>query len=259
MSEGAGSGALVERPTMLARIAHAVMAQNWAAVVVEILIVVVGVLLALAADSWVDERSDRAEERAVLIGLLADYKTNRNRLDELVEFHRNAINSAQSLLALTGPEPESADPGVVDALVVGFMTWELYAPVEGRLNALLSSGRIGVLRNNDLQAALAGWAAVLEDVRENERYAVDLQLHVFVPYLVEHFAIRTLDHRTGMTFATSPSSFTPDYMSILADKRFENIVADRMANTTFLIEDAGRLRQYIEEIIRLIEVELGSA
>ena len=222
----------------------------------EIVVIVAGVLIALAANAWIGDRAERLEEHSILLGLKADFETNLVRLDSLIVFHREAHGDGQTLLSFAGPGATPPDPAVFDSLLVGVITWETFEPIDGRLTALLSSGRIGILQSDNLQAALAGWASDLEDLRENETYAQDLQLHLMNPYLYDKLSIRTMDWHTGLDGADTQSRFATDYISLVSDLRFENLIADRMANTTFLIEDASQLRTTIVDMLRLIDQEL---
>ncbi|MDH3208568.1 MAG: hypothetical protein OEO79_18355 [Gemmatimonadota bacterium] len=68
----------------------------------EFLVVMVGILAALAVDDWRQARSDRALEVHLLTSLLADLEDDRGDAElqvRLVEGHRNAVNH---LLALSG-------------------------------------------------------------------------------------------------------------------------------------------------------------
>ncbi|MDX1418740.1 MAG: hypothetical protein R3181_02130, partial [Rubricoccaceae bacterium] len=87
-----------KRPwTILGRLAQAVREQNWFAVALELVIVVAGVLIALAANDWTDARQARKVEieslrelRAALVNDLDDVRWN-------LDYHRRAANSARLL------------------------------------------------------------------------------------------------------------------------------------------------------------------
>lgn len=221
----------------------------------EIVVVVAGVLLALAANSWAGERADRAEEQAILRGLQADFETNRVRLDSTLAYNHRALEAGQRLLALMGSAP--SDTEQVERLLGRTVDWEAYQPVTGRLDALLRSGRLGLIQSDSLQAALAGWETVLEDVRENEQIAVDMHYAHLAPYLWEHIQVRTVGYRAGYERVGSVSAFPHELTAVLSDPQFEDLVVERMLNVEALVEDGEDVHRAIDETLRLIGAELA--
>lgn len=225
--------------------------------VAEIVVVVSGVLIALAANAWVGERAARAEERTVLRSLRADFETNRGRLDSLDLFNERVLESGQAILSLLGAEPPATDPSRIDSLISVLVEWDAYEPVTGRLDALLSSGQIGLVQNDRLQAALAAWGTVLADVRENEQIVVDMHYDHVAPYLWEHVQVRTLGYGAGYARVAGPSVFQHDHRGMLSDPQFEDLVVERMFNVEAMMADGRDARHAIDEILGLIETELG--
>ena len=57
---------------ILRRLSMHLKRQDWFAVVLDLLVVVVGIYIGLQADAWMSSRQDRVLERAYLARLLAD-------------------------------------------------------------------------------------------------------------------------------------------------------------------------------------------
>ena len=64
---------------ILRRITEHVKAQNWFAVGVEFVIVVVGVFVGLQAQDWSTARAERSAEHAAIERLIIEYKLNLDR------------------------------------------------------------------------------------------------------------------------------------------------------------------------------------
>ena len=78
---------------LLRRVTRHVRSQNWFAVGVDFLIVVVGVFVGLQVQDWNDARKERAEERALLGRLLTETR-------ELLDAHSIALNELKAQLDL---------------------------------------------------------------------------------------------------------------------------------------------------------------
>lgn len=135
------------RPGMfLGRIARALREQNWAAVAVELAIVVLGVVIGFQVTAWGNERADRAREQVLLRGLHADFAENREAYERVAAQRAETIRQMRALLAMTGPSPAEPDPAVFDSLLSGLLGWTNLDPTVGRLDALLGSGQIVLIK-----------------------------------------------------------------------------------------------------------------
>ena len=103
-------------PTFLGRLAEAVRQQNWFAVALEMLIVVVGVFLGIQLGNWNADRADRRAYARALDRLDAEIETNLGILDDmdpdLAQTHRIARAGFD---ALRSCEDTEANRRAVDA------------------------------------------------------------------------------------------------------------------------------------------------
>ena len=67
----------------------------------EIILIVVGILLALQISEWNQERKDRAEERRLIIALLDEFRVNKNSLNYGRDFNNDLRETQESLMSLT--------------------------------------------------------------------------------------------------------------------------------------------------------------
>lgn len=133
--------------------------QNWKRLVGEFLVIVVGVLVALAVDEWRGARTDRALERQYLDRLQGDLVETRIRLDtarlQLAGAARNADFVEPYLWGRTGMPGDTST--VVAALYRA--TRSLAPDLANSLPRttfleLQSTGRIGLIRSVPIRAAV---------------------------------------------------------------------------------------------------------
>lgn len=151
--------------TLLGRLAQAVREQNWFAVALELAIVVLGVVIGFQVTSWGQARSDRVKEQTYLRQLSRDLAETERLADDLaramVPLERAPRRLAQAYFL---PEPPPRD-SVVGWASVAPAYWEI-SPVLGTAEALVSTGDIGLIRDDSLRIAIT---AYLEKARENVR------------------------------------------------------------------------------------------
>ena len=217
--------------TFFGRLAGAVHRQDWFAVVLEALIVIVGVVVGFQVNAWGAERADRAREQVLLRGLRADFVENRAKYVRMAASNVAIIEQARQLHALTGPDAAEPDPARFDSLLSGLLEWERLDPATGRLDALLASGQIALLRSDSLQAALSEWPAVLGDLQENEQMMTDFVQDRLTPYLDDRFPLLAMDQRFGLIQPLRENAFPVRRRALLADLTFANLIEDRWVMT----------------------------
>ena len=130
-------------------------------------VVVLSILLAFGIDAAWDSRGDRAEERALLEGLYSELTANREEIEEIATTARVAQDAARRFASMTPMEaaaihPDSARSQVIQYFYRSFVDELSY----GFLSATVNSGKLALIQDASLRAALAEVASISEDVGE---------------------------------------------------------------------------------------------
>lgn len=141
--------------------------RSWGFLLTEGLLIVVSILFAFALDSWWEERRDQKDELAILHALHDEFTANR----EVVTYYRglnlDGIESLEALLLAIGAGRWVSDTRSPDEA----LAYLILAPTPdvgaGVLNALISSGRIELLQDNDLRIRLATWQGVFDELMDD--------------------------------------------------------------------------------------------
>ena len=68
-----------------------------------------------------------------------------------------------------------------------------------------------------------------------------------------------LAEEDGLTLPFDASPHGADFDGVLSNPAFEDMLAERWLRVENSKDDAAKLRAHVEEIIRLIEIELGQS
>ncbi|WP_412061304.1 hypothetical protein [Rubrivirga sp. IMCC45206] len=241
---------------ILRRLTQHVRDQNWTAVAIDFVIVVVGVAMGFQVTAWGSERAERAREQVLLRGLRADMVENRATYARVAEIRDLHMRQLRDLHALTEPNPPEPDPTLFDSLLSAFVDWQNLDPTVGRINAVLGSGQISLVRSDSLQAALARWPTVLANMEENEQFVAELLTKRVIPYLATRYPVAVVDARAGLIEPVRPNAFPAQRRALLADLEFSNLVEERWVQTRFIIADGEPVRELIETLLRLLDAEI---
>jgi hypothetical protein len=137
------------------RIASMLKKKEWSAALLEFLIVVVGIFVGLQVDDWNQQRKDRKDEAIFLVDLhddllRADELTRRlrQRRPKWVDYHLSvgeALFRGDQRNTLTDDECTS---------IVWSAAYNINAPELPSVDELISTGRMGIVRDTQLRTAL---------------------------------------------------------------------------------------------------------
>lgn len=206
----------------------------------EAALIVLSILLAFGIEAWWAGRGERAAEAEAIAGLRSDFAENLRRLEEARTSHAEIRASALRLLAMTGPEAIQTAPDLVmDTLVMDLIGGPKVFPVSTTQDALVASGRIGVLESVALRRELATWSAAIANLQEAEREGFVQMDQRLLPFLWDYVPIVTLDLNVLPRYEGVPverSRFTRRYVELLRSRRFENAVEERMNSSINTLE-----------------------
>ena len=151
----------------------------------EFVVVVVGVFVALAADSWWSEREDRRFEREIREDMLVEFETNVRILNTDIDYNEDA---REQYAALSGLSDEALF-AIPDAVLSkqfgsGMLNSAGFDPELGSVQALVESGNLGAVDDRELRLRLSRWEGLLEQCRRKNLRALDFETAI-VPLIIQ--------------------------------------------------------------------------
>ncbi|KCZ90852.1 hypothetical protein [Hyphomonas johnsonii] len=138
---------------ILRRVIKHVKHQEWTAIVIDFLIVVVGVFVGLQVSNWNDERSLRREQAQYLQQLAAEHGVIEATFAKHVERYSGSVDATRTMLRHLGRN-DAVDQGLLVQLAEDIESYPIPPGSSAALRELISSGKMGLIRNRDLRTAL---------------------------------------------------------------------------------------------------------
>jgi hypothetical protein len=148
---------------------RAVAVVPWRSTIREFLVIVAGILSALAAQTLWTRHQDQEMERDYLLQLLTDTRENEHRANDAIEHEeliRAATASAMTVLEGTGPLPP---PDSMMRWIATTAGASEFRPLVGTYRALVGTGELHLIRNDSLRAILTEYSAEVESESERLR------------------------------------------------------------------------------------------
>ncbi len=201
----------------------------------EILLVVIGILIALQVDNWNEERKDSKREAALLAEIHRDFLANLELFEQSQAGHQRSLENSEFILGdLMGVEQIAATDSVDAYIISGVLSTSSYDPSSGMVHSLISTGSIELIRSDSLRNLLIAWPDTLRDFKDQEDKANQFTINYIWPYSIENFDIANPEN--------------PANDQAWRDIKFRNIVLTRSVMLRALC--SGKSRQAVEKALK---------
>lgn len=156
----------------------------------DFVVIVLGVFVALAAESWWSGREQRRTERELREDMIAEFRANIRILQEDLAENEASRVRLGFLDALDDAELQALSSEYLSERLDGFPNWAGFDPEMGSAQALVESGNVGAIAEREFRLRLSKWAGLLEEKRRFTLQAVDFQIHQFFPAITRASADR---------------------------------------------------------------------
>jgi hypothetical protein len=128
----------------------------------EIVLVVIGILIALSINTWNEDRKDKASEQDIYCKLLADFELDLQNIEKLTAESDEKIIVAKKLL-LELPEMSKDINYLMNNYIQALRT-NAFTPSKVTITDITSSGKLSLLTNETLKNTLIRYYAELDNL-----------------------------------------------------------------------------------------------
>ena len=146
---------------------------------VEGLVILASILLAFAIDAWWGEWDQSSEIEQSLEGLEEDFRVNVDQLGQTVATHRTRYDSLMRFSEMTPEEIRAIPEESLAWWWTAMLGPRSFEAETGTLDALVSSGRLGLVESRELRTELARFRSRLSDSQEERDWMQDESLRIW--------------------------------------------------------------------------------
>ncbi len=139
---------------LLRRITKHVTEQNWFAVFIDFLIVVVGVFIGIQVANWNEALKAKQAERAYIERMLVDIEFAQEFAESTLTRRINGFQSSLEMVQLMSGDGSELSDEHVDCDFPSSVSIQIDLPFLNTINELLATGKVNVLTNDALRNAV---------------------------------------------------------------------------------------------------------
>lgn len=197
----------------------------------EILLVVIGILIALQINTWNQHRENRNELGVLLKSFQLENQLNLEQLGLEIEDSKHVRSTLMELLKYMGPDYKKVPARKVDSLFFEGLSITLFDPNKASYTNLIGSGQLKYIKNDSLYNMLLEWDAKIEDLTNAEASLYHTFKTIVLPHFYDKLSLAKLDRQFAPGYASMPpSAFDFDNRKALSRLESENILHDHFFN-----------------------------
>lgn len=200
----------------------------------EIILVVIGILIALALNNWNNIRLKNKLAKALINRLIEEIKINKEHLDYQVHKVNALRDETQTLLTLFGKDTIAVDIKLMDSLLYGLISTPIYISNSSTLDEALSTGQVSILSSSKLREILYEIPQKKSQLKNYEEDMIRDNENNLIPYLYNEISLRQMDENFSeeLKSIASKNITKTDNRRVLNSRKFENLVDNKF----FLLE-----------------------
>lgn len=229
--------------------------KKWLLYTLEILVVVIGILIAFLLSNWNENRNVRKEEVKILTALYSEITENQKQIDEVLKIHLEMADKTKELLGLIKPDAIKISSRRFNEIVTVIMYPVKYEPTLGVVNGIISSGDLSLISNHELKYMVSSLTGRLDYYDYWAKVRYDKHIYVDYPFLLSRYPMKNMEY--GGDTHIQGSNFKSSQLSLLTSFEFESIVDLRNVNAVNLSKLARSIQELQSRLLLLIEEDLN--
>ena len=152
----------------------------------EFLVIVIGVLVALAADAWWNSQKEARYENEVLADLMEEFSQNQSQLQADIAVNDSILSAYRGLANM--PSDVWRGFGIGSLAAEFAMAWQIQARFDattGAVRSLIDGGELTVISNRELRQLIAAWPDLVTEAGVNSSQGGSFLLNHGAPFMLE--------------------------------------------------------------------------
>lgn len=226
----------------------------------EIVLVVIGILIALQINNYNDARKDRAKELGYLANIRTDVMANIAEMDRYLATRTEGIATANRILAHFDGKPID-DLSAFNDDQISIYSWRRYYLIDNTYQELVNSGNFALLSNDSIKHGLLDIESQYKKLKaEEDHFRFDSETLLYHPLyetmdlepMTADYAYRVSNGQAGRKGTLSAQAFEP----LLANRKLKNGFSMTILEFDTMNGQMRQMRDLSHKLVRAIDDEM---
>ena len=188
----------------------------------EIVLVVIGILIALQINNWNQSRLNRIEEKNILANLHDEFLENKKMLDSTTIIYKSAIKANMVLMGLIGKNAEELQKNNLDSLFSASLPSSQIVFSNNTIKNIVQTGKLDIIENPEIIKLINQWDSATIMMKEREQTLKTWVDDKVIPILNDYVSFKEIDNNLNMPWG-GKTQLQTDYFTLFHLLKYENI------------------------------------
>ena len=221
----------------------------------EIVLVVIGILLAIQINNYYEDIKIRNTEIIFLGNLRAEMTNNYNNLQEAISYQERSLNANDSLLKIFSDTYTTLSDRKIDSLFAEVQWGWIFNPETSVLSSIKTTNQFHVIRNQKIKDFITTYEELVTDAQEESLIIQNMIINKYVPQVSKFISLQDRLFYVGYK-GLSRSKFKSDYKGLFNDREIESTLAYIYGWRLVELEEERKILQMTSEFISVVDIEL---
>ena len=223
----------------------------------EIVLVVIGILIALQINNWNEQRKIRNAETDILQNLEYELKSNLEALVNINKQHKSEFEDGIIILKLFGTDISNVPESKLDSLMSNALSGYSFEAKDGYIKSLIASNKIDYLQNAELKSYITSFESMVIDANQEDGFVRRLLNERFWP--ATDGKLSALNGiATSERYQEFPKgTYSSDYEWFFNNRAMEDLTANIFSWKKENVLDEQALIEKNKKMIQIINAELN--
>ena len=240
----------------------------------EIVLVVIGILIALQVNNWNINRNNNKQEVILLNDLKHEYLRKSDELNKKIYLRNILINSSTRILQMIQEGKFNVPRDTLEKLISNIFINPTFDASNSVTEELINSGKLYIIQNRNLRRYITEWNSQFGKLEEVEDNYVSYLSDIYYPGIIKKYPYSSLgrylfDNNNNKeilskiinnpiigSYRMQRSKKYVDLEALLNDFEFESFMAITYNSSILGNLQSKDLKEFIENVINLIDNEL---
>ena len=227
----------------------------------EIILVVIGILIALQVNNWNEQRKQRVRELHYLTNLKSDLILNIAEIEKYITTRTSRTASAYYVLDYFEGKPLT-DLNEFNKQSVNVYTWQKFFQIDNTFQELTNSGNLSILSNDSIKSGFLNLETLYKKLKyEEEHFRYDSEVMLYEPHyaiadinaVVKNYMYQVTNGQQGENVELSKA----DFEELLKNRKHKNGFAMATYEFPFMNSELEEMKVLCNRIIVWIDQELA--
>ncbi len=227
----------------------------------EIVLVVIGILIALQINNNNETRKAREKELNYLTNIKSDLQLNINEIQNYIDIRTKRVASANNVIEHFEGKPLT-NLNEFNNAIVNIYTWRKFYQINNTFQELTNSGNLALISNDSIKNTLLNIETLYKKLKyEEEHFRYDAEVMLYEPSyeildlnpIVKNYTYQMSNGRAGKNVNLPKANFE----LMLKDLKQKNGFVMASYEFTFMNAQLKEMKSKCEDLIEIINIELN--